>query len=227
MMKAINEDRRKYIDNFGAEFETQRDKEGYITDWVANYEISDMMLRAPIEIRQRLHFVRHIERGNVKREEARRLVEEKPFLGVEFFIESFVSEEEAHPEKEGSRNCGERILLNPFEWKTFFANRLQATMALEDSHLASLTRIPEDVFIVDLQGHFGVAKPMVLNGVPTLVLINTTQFDYLDRPILDKFVKVTCLYKTQFWLNHIFCSLSFGSGVATLMPRASCTNDRL
>lgn len=209
-MHNIQEDRKRYVSHHASEFKNKREKDGYIMDWVANYEISDMMSCSPSEIRGKLHFVRHIERDTVRHEEERRLVEEIPFRGVQFFIESYLSEEEIGKEEQedaresgekgrkrrhkkeksgGRRKTGDRILLNPFDWKNRFERRLQV-MNVSDAQQSLTTIIPEDVFIMDLQGHFGVAKPMLLDGVKTLLLINTTSANYLDRPILDKFAKV-------------------------------------
>lgn len=85
-MKFIYIDRMKYLEEYENEFSNERERSAYLSDWVANYEISDYMTAFP---NKRIHFVRAIERNfeKVNHEEKRRLEEEIPFRNLDFFVD--------------------------------------------------------------------------------------------------------------------------------------------
>eukprot|EP00696_Hemimastix_kukwesjijk_P019574 gnl/Hemi2/8889_TR3073_c0_g1_i1.p1 gnl/Hemi2/8889_TR3073_c0_g1~~gnl/Hemi2/8889_TR3073_c0_g1_i1.p1 ORF type:complete len:101 (+),score=3.45 gnl/Hemi2/8889_TR3073_c0_g1_i1:317-619(+) len=64
----IHQQRHRYVDAHPASFPTAREKAYYLSDWVANYELSDW-LHSQRASHQNVHFVRLCERGSVKHEE--------------------------------------------------------------------------------------------------------------------------------------------------------------
>ena len=93
-MKSIQTQRKEYIASHKSEFKTRRDEDGYITDWVANFEISDYIQSINSEL-DNVFFLRHCGwefpelAAETKHEEARRIEEEKCFKGQKVFIEVF------------------------------------------------------------------------------------------------------------------------------------------
>ena len=79
-------------------------------------------------------------------------------------------------------------MQTPSEWRqTYFStnNNLQEKIS--------------PICVIDLGGHFAVAKPILKiteskegekDYEPTLLLINSTVDDYLDRPIMDEFAQL-------------------------------------
>ncbi len=93
-MEIIQAQRQQYITENPHEFKTKKDKEKYMKDWVANYEISDLLQIFP-PLNDNVFFLRHVSFQypnlvkDVKHEEKRRLVEEEQFQDQKFIIESF------------------------------------------------------------------------------------------------------------------------------------------
>ena len=93
-MQFIQAQRKECILNHKSEFKTRRDEDGYITDWVANFEASDYIQSINSEL-DSVFFLRHCGwefpelAAETKHEEARRIEEEKCFKAQEVFIEVF------------------------------------------------------------------------------------------------------------------------------------------
>lgn len=155
MMSWLRDCRRSYIlahkYSFPTEFinsGTEHDEAKYISDWVANYEISQWMNK---KANKALHFVRCIERefDNVYHEEKERLIDEKPFLDLKMFFDTTIV-------------TGETRMFRPSEWLNNFLPSVEST---------------PPVFIGDVGGHFVVLKPVLLESdggeVPCIILLNT------------------------------------------------------
>jgi hypothetical protein len=89
IMDFIQTDRQKYIAEYSHEFTNESEKNRYMEDWVANYEISDWLKRGKCNDKLIIHFFRCVERSpdTCDHEEARRLIEEAPFQHLQFFVE--------------------------------------------------------------------------------------------------------------------------------------------
>eukprot|EP01130_Rhizamoeba_saxonica_P002854 TRINITY_DN1269_c5_g2_i1.p1 TRINITY_DN1269_c5_g2~~TRINITY_DN1269_c5_g2_i1.p1 ORF type:complete len:186 (+),score=42.37 TRINITY_DN1269_c5_g2_i1:847-1404(+) len=160
-MEYLQEDRSNYINGHRDLFKDNSARNKYQRDWVANYEISDWL---KLKYHKNTLFIRNIEPDpqNCDHVEAERLVEEVPFRDFPYsnwFVEV-------------SRN-GTTELVAPHLWEGSDGEN-------------------DIVCIVDLLGHFGVIKPFEVVGdddsvEEVLVLINTTNNDYLHKPILQWF----------------------------------------
>jgi len=93
-MEIIQAQRSHYLKEHDLEFRTKKQKENYMTDWVAKYEISDLMQIFSSDI-ENLFFLRYVGFEfpelvkDVKHEEKRRIIEEEKFKGNRFIIETF------------------------------------------------------------------------------------------------------------------------------------------
>jgi hypothetical protein len=152
-----HQDRVEYLKRYASEFETEDEKNHYLNDWIANYEISDFMrlkMKDP-----KVHFIRRIEKGTVKHEELRRVAEEKPFREYEFFVELFVTEEEKSPEEL------QRRLVTASEWRELRRSGVHNG----------------NTFIFDTLGHFVLLKALYFRKaeneepIPVLALLNTSK----------------------------------------------------
>lgn len=135
--------------------------------------LSDWIGSRPFD--RRLHFLRHIERGdNVSHEEKERAVEEQPFSNEIFFVEQSRLNGEGGRVAENGRpfpSC--TLMMRPSEWL--------AANALDHGGDAP-------VFIVDCLGHFVVARPVLCQVgeelIPTTVVVNTTLSNYINPRIV-------------------------------------------
>ena len=64
-MKSIQTQRKEYIASHKSDFKTQAAEDSYITDWVANYEISDFLQTTNPEL-DNMFFLRHCAWGGPK-----------------------------------------------------------------------------------------------------------------------------------------------------------------
>lgn len=87
--------RAAYICMNPTQFKLEKDKLNYMRDWVANYEISDFIQGLEPVLKANIWFFRNCaydhpdEMEKINREEAERVVEEKPFKGMKYFVEQF------------------------------------------------------------------------------------------------------------------------------------------
>jgi len=129
-MVHIERSRAKYVAAHEGVFGGQRERQQYMTAWVANYEISDFLRlhRDP-----RLLFFRKAEYsalGKATHEEKRRLEEERRFEHDFFFMDR------SHPPSLLSREEYREVQTTSFDGRS--------------------------IFVIDLNGHFAVAKPVLL-----------------------------------------------------------------
>eukprot|EP00455_Lapot_gusevi_P015945 TRINITY_DN18130_c0_g1_i2.p1 TRINITY_DN18130_c0_g1~~TRINITY_DN18130_c0_g1_i2.p1 ORF type:complete len:337 (+),score=54.20 TRINITY_DN18130_c0_g1_i2:76-1011(+) len=173
-MAYVQKDRKKYLENYAHEFNSEAERKKYQSDWVANYEISDWIrLKGNPEV----HFVRRLEMNQVHHEELRRLEEEVPFRRLEFFIDF------AHPSRQGGADskddCPPNIMCGPTEW-------LQHVQ----TH-----RFENIVFICDTLGHFVIVKPTVVtkndgSRQRVLYLLNSSHGLQLHKPQTSQLFKL-------------------------------------
>eukprot|EP00933_Yihiella_yeosuensis_P002227 TRINITY_DN10368_c0_g4_i1.p1 TRINITY_DN10368_c0_g4~~TRINITY_DN10368_c0_g4_i1.p1 ORF type:complete len:317 (-),score=58.27 TRINITY_DN10368_c0_g4_i1:82-1032(-) len=190
-MAYISKARRAFIAERAADFKDKELQRRYMSDWVANYEISDFLRSQASQAEKdgfpkNLFFFRYNQMPEIddaKHEELARLEEERCFGGR--LLGSAGDKATCELEPGASRFIVEqflptRDLLRPSDW------------ALASSASTS-TRESPDVFIVDVNGHFVAAAAMYIEeegeascseSMPTLLVINTTHGNYLDRPAL-------------------------------------------
>lgn len=160
-------------------FESRSARRKYMSDWVANYEISDLLRTLP-DVTSQLHFARHIERSDdVEHEERERVVEEERFRELTIFIEQA---HRADPPDHDPSSCIPRAdgskLLAPSEWLD--AN----TQYIEPSQDCSAP-----VFICDCLGHFVCVRPVILidpqgTETRTLIVFNSLGGNYVLNRIV-------------------------------------------
>lgn len=181
-MNFLQEDRRAYVESHPSDFGSHSDIASYISAWVANYEISDYCLAQAKHGRlaQSIHFFRYNQMPEFEtatHEERVRLEEERCF-GT------------APP---GSAVCKKTAELEPGATR-FFMERFLPDRSLLRPECWAQQCIKEDaappVFIVDVNDHFVVAVPLIIEpssesqGGPTLLVVNTTRANYLHSPAL-------------------------------------------
>jgi len=159
----VQSSRFSYITNNHHEFNNENSTDKYMKDWVANYEISDYLNLNP---NPRIIFLRNIERKpqTCNHEELRRLQEEVPFLGEDFFLEQY------------SPTTGRTKLYSPKQWI-----------------MEKCDQIEKLVVIADLLGHFAILLPSRFNGDDVgneLILFNTMRSGGHSRPIVDMFYQL-------------------------------------
>lgn len=181
VMAFIQDCRKCYIDSHSSDFKSTCEVARYKSDWVANYEISDYLVAEAGRgsLLDSVHFFRYNqmpEIGTATHEERVRLEDERCFgSAVPGGADSKVL---AELEPGATRFFVERFLpghalLRPEQW---------ATERDQDS--------PPPVFVVDVNDHFVVAVPLVIEpssdttGGPTLFVVNTTSANYLHSPAL-------------------------------------------
>ena len=163
-MEIIQGQRQQYVRNHFGDFRTKKDRDRYITDWVAKYEISDLMQIIAPHV-ENLFFIRyvgfefpHLVR-ELQHEEKKRIKEEEVFKGNRFIIESF---------------CGGRKLQTLEEW-------------LVEGRVKMLNEYDKPlVFIGDLLGHyvtFLACKVLKEDGTleDTVFLINSVYENHISR----------------------------------------------
>lgn len=144
VMAPILEWRKTYIKNNEDKF-SQEQKDHYIKDWVANYEISDWLKLVKNE---KVCFIRTVEYSpdtydKATYEEKERLLEELPFFEkYRILIDDPLLDK------------SNKYLWHPEEWLTKSQNTPK-------------------VFVVDVIGHFVVALPIICEGNNMLLVINS------------------------------------------------------
>jgi len=155
VMQYIQTDRRTYINANEAAFKTVKEEEDYVEAWVANYEISAFLKQRPDS--SKVSFIRLVQLSElaVATHEELRLIlsEETPFHLEHFMVEDF------RPHS----------LSAPFDWARRHQS-LPASAAMK-------------AFVTDFKGHFATFVPVVVDGTPTLVLLNTYQSNHLNNHI--------------------------------------------
>ncbi|KAH3761658.1 hypothetical protein Pelo_6508 [Pelomyxa schiedti] len=171
IMQHIHDQRYCYMIDHSDEFPRHAERDSYLRDWVANYEISDWMGITNPQFGNCIQFARQVEPHpeKLKHEELQRVVEEVPFRGLPFFMETY------------SPN---RKLQTPQEWLASYNNHHFDPMQV--------------VYIVDLLGHFAVAKAAVItdnSGTSrnVLFLLNSLG-SYVDRPIMKSLYNMIFLH---------------------------------
>ena len=160
-MKTIYNQRAKYISEFAHEFSTPKEKNKYLKDWIANYEISDVMREQCFQ-RENLFFFRQNpfnfpkEVQKIKHEELKRLKDIEHLKEEEFIIEKFCV-------KNGL------IAINQFKQENYFK-----TLIKNDKSM---------ILICDLVGHFVcfVVCFVFYNDTieKNIILVNSTENNYI------------------------------------------------
>lgn len=173
VMSSVYDQRRAYVVVHRGAFTDERAVQEYFSDWVANYEISDYLLKEAAcgVLPTSVHFLRFNqmpEVGKAEHEELERMSEEMPFGKA--LQEGVNDKESCELEPTASRYIievfsPERQLVRPETW-------LGRHHALEPC-----------VFVVDVNGHFVVAMPLI-EDVPgqehkRLLVLNSSHANYL------------------------------------------------
>jgi len=159
-MEIIQAQRSHYLQQNANDFKTKKSRDSYITDWVAKYEISDLMQIFGSDY-ENLFFLRYVGFEfpelvkDVKHEEKRRIVEEERFKGDRFIIESFHKTRKLQSlEQWIYEGKGKRLrdsnkplvfiadLLGHFV--TFFACKIKRENGVEESTLFLLNSVSEN-----------------------------------------------------------------------------------
>lgn len=173
VMAFLQKSRKAYVEAHATDFASQDDVAHYLSDWVANYEISDYLVAEAKEdsLLEAVHFFRYNQMPECETatyEERLRLQDESVFGtavpggaddksiaeleagATRFFVERFLPE---------------HALLRPEHW--------------------SQQRMQQDgkppVFVVDVNNHFVAAVPLIIEpssesqGGPTLLVVDTTR----------------------------------------------------
>ena len=162
-MGLIQSQRSQYMSENKRYFGTPKLEKSYLTDWVANYEISDSLKITSSDL-ENLFFLRFCGldfpdlASKVKHEEKKRIKEEEPFRGQRVFIEVF------YPE---------RKLMSV---KDFYEQRRD--LSIFDCNKPM-------VFVGDLLGHyltFIALKIKLQDGgmQDTVLLLDSTENNYLE-----------------------------------------------
>lgn len=156
-MSEIQKDRVRYTSANASSFKGAKEIDAYKKAWVANYEISDFLMRLDPKISKHIIFVRFNQISQIHtatHEERQRLEEEREF-GT-FIIETFASIDGV---------CCRKL------------NRPEAIL-ISNSEENEVTRAA----IIDLNGHFAVGVPFRSqnDGNNEFILFNTSDFNYLS-----------------------------------------------
>ena len=172
IMKFIHDSRAAYIAKHASSFPTERARDKYMRDWVANFEISDFLIaeaKRSNTMMRRVAFVRYNqwpERAGAKHEEAERLVEERPFGGQKTGDKASVALEAGASRFIIEPFAPKRELLRPEKWASS----------------KSAQKIG-GVFVLDVNGHFVTAFSCLFgeSKSPRLIVVNTTSANYLSN----------------------------------------------
>jgi len=166
-MRIVQQQRARYIEQNPDEFNHEEEKTAYIKDYVAKYEISDLMQILGSDL-ENLVFLRHVGYefpelvADLKHEEKKRLEsEELNFKGEKLIIESFYQEKK---------------LQTLQEWG---ASNILKGLRTKNKPL---------VLIGDLLGHYVVfvacrvtrRKDQLFSEEDTLFLLNSDRDDYIS-----------------------------------------------
>jgi hypothetical protein len=182
-MAFVHACRQDYVDSHASDFCSPDDVAHYMSDWVANYEISDYLAAAARQgsLTRSVHFFRYNQMPEIEsatHEERTRLQEESCF-GRALAGEP-VCKGTAQLEQGGTRFFAESFLphhalFRPEQWKR--------------EHASKCDEAPP-VFVVDVNGHFVVAVPLIIEasancqGGRALLVLNTTRGSYIHSPAL-------------------------------------------
>lgn len=161
-MKFIHDCREKYVNTHKSEFSNENAEKGYMTDWVANYEISDFLRSVP-DLCENIVFLRQVAWDNpealenVKHEEKERLSEEAEFKGKDTFIEIY------------------KPIRKLMSIEEFTKMKITEKFKNENKPL---------ILVIDLKGHFitGICLEVrVTNEIKekTVILLDSTKMRYL------------------------------------------------
>lgn len=161
-MSIIQEQRKEYIQQNEAAFRAKEDKDKYLKDLVANYEISDTLQITSSDL-DNIFFLRHCAwdfpdlAAKTMHEEAKRLEEEKPFKGQLLFVEVF------WPKRK----------LMPIE--DFIKENRNTKVFSEGKPM---------VFATDLMGHYVMFVALKIceteqNELESIILLDSTKTPYL------------------------------------------------
>lgn len=180
VMAFLQECRNSYVKTHPSDFDSQFGIAHYMSDWVANYEISDYLLGEAQRgsLIESVHFFRYNqmpELATATHEERLRLEDERCF-GI------------AVPGASDSKVIAE---LEPGATRFFVERFLPEHILLRPEHWVKDNEgtLPP-VFVVDVNDHFVAAVPLIIEpssdspGGPTLLVVNTTRGDYLKNPAL-------------------------------------------
>lgn len=167
-MTFIHNSRENYIKCNKSDFKNRDDEMMYMRNWAANYELSDYIRQVAKSGQDvsNIFFLRYnqwSERHNATHEEAKRLKEEEIFGGHNTGDKSVIQLEEGASRfiVESFTNDGEHIL-----------QRTEDFLKEKKSLLGA-------IFILDLNGHFTTAIASGPIHAPELIIINTTQSNYI------------------------------------------------
>jgi len=164
IMSYMHSKRTTYIRKHPDEFKTEKERKGYCSDWLANFEVSDYIKE---NYSERLMILRHLSKSNnapldlYKHEEKKRLVEEDKYLPHKYILEQ--------PTKNTDGTTG-ILRYTPDEW---VGKRSKETPCI----------------VADVIGHFLVIQPVIdEHGTNMLVIINSSkESNYTNYPIMGHF----------------------------------------
>eukprot|EP00501_MAST-03F_sp_TOSAG23-6_P001364 GSMAST32.ASY1.ANO1.1418.1 assembled CDS len=164
-MKTIKANRETYIQK---PLSNVRNKIAYLKSWVANYEISDVLIQERINCIF-FRFNQWPEYESATYEEKERLyVEERQF---------------------GGRLDKKTKTLKHLEGESvyFFETFLPVRDECKDTRKRDVSECKDivekekaNIFLLDLNGHFSVGITSIIDGTPHCVVINTTTFNYIE-----------------------------------------------
>lgn len=178
VMKFIYEDRQKYVLDHRSEFRSKAAEKSYLSNWVANYEISDYFVHLLEEDRSN-----ELSEAELSREKRKQMIffrfNEYPELSAA------THEEKRRIEKEMKVFGGEKGdkggTLSYGEGEHMFVIERFCSRRLLPPEMAMKEKLNWLAGVVDLNGHFCAVVPTRKEGV---VLLDTTQGNYLTVPII-------------------------------------------
>jgi hypothetical protein len=215
MMSYIRSDRQQYIGSHASEFLSDSSRRGYLKNWVANYEISDIIKLMRYDD---VHFMRQIERGTVHNEEERRLIEEIPFRNGYFFMEQLPSSSSitatsaatttaavatATEAKQDASTLSSLLvssrlsslplqkLTSSVDWIAHNATMLSSWRRSSLPSTSSTAKSDSLIFITDTAGHFVVCRPILLlpSRSPLLLVLNSSSA-IIHTPLAQKLYRM-------------------------------------
>ena len=209
LMESLHGDRSGFISKNNSF--TNEKAQNYMCNWVANYEIGDWMSNL-FPLTKNLHFLRCIERGKVFDEELKRCeVEDFLFNDYKIFIESLPRDQPINQigiesgakelphfidpllshfhlnELKHSALFKKTLLFKPSEWYQYQSENSSSNSIFENS----------PTFVVDGLGHFVVAKPIEIDGVKTLLVLNSSSSPISEKSMFTLLAKLVLLGETE------------------------------
>jgi hypothetical protein len=212
VIKEVQGQRAEYLKTHAHEeqFSNERTRSGYMTNWVALSEISDCMKRRILDCHSTSSSSLSLASPSSS-SSSLSLSSSSSFsvLASPFYVhfvqgsQDFVEVPNVHWKKdEGASTEEATLMLRPTDWANEFqecgvwlkSNTKSGDMQNnEEQTKKKRTGGLDKVFIVDLLGHFAVMKGLYIRGQPTLLLINTTMDDYIERPIVETICRMLFL----------------------------------